>query len=297
MPAVGPVTRAVGLLTGVKAIGVAYGDRVRLATWNVNSLRSRLERVVEWLQTADVDVVALQETKVADDKFPVMAFEAAGYEVAYHGLNQWNGVAVVSRVGISDVEVGFPGCPGFGDPLATEARALGATCGGVRLWSLYVPNGRTVDDPHYAYKLEWLAALRRAATDWTTSHPDRPLALVGDWNIAPTDDDVWDPAVFVGSTHVTEPERAALRAFTEDGFTDVVLPITGPGVFSYWDYQQLAFPKKRGMRIDLVLGNEAFASRVTHAFVDREQRKPKGSSTGQGPSDHAPVVVELEDPA
>jgi exodeoxyribonuclease-3 len=297
MPEVGPVTRAVGLLTGVKAIGVAYGDRVRLATWNVNSLRSRLERVVEWLQTADVDVVALQETKVADDKFPVMAFEAAGYEVAYHGLNQWNGVAVVSRVGISDVEVGFPGCPGFGDPLATEARALGATCGGVRLWSLYVPNGRTVDDPHYAYKLEWLAALRRAATDWTATHPDQPLALVGDWNIAPTDDDVWDPAVFVGSTHVTEPERAALRAFTEDGFTDVVLPITGPGVFSYWDYQQLAFPKKRGMRIDLVLGNEAFASRVRHAFVDREQRKPKGSSTGQGPSDHAPVVVELEDPA
>ena len=272
---------------------MAYGGGVRVATWNVNSLRSRLERVVEWLGTADVDVVALQETKVADDKFPVMAFEAAGYEVAFHGLNQWNGVAVVSRVGLADVEVGFPGCPGFGDPPATEARAMGATCGGVRLWSLYVPNGRTVDDPHYAYKLEWLRALREAATAWTTAAPEQPLALVGDWNVAPTDDDVWDPSVFTG-THVTEPERAALRAFTDDGFTDVVLPVTGPGVFSYWDYQQLAFPKKRGMRIDLVLGNDAFASRVSNAYVDREQRKPKGSSTGQGPSDHAPVVVELD---
>ncbi|MFC5381455.1 exodeoxyribonuclease III [Aquipuribacter nitratireducens] len=267
---------------------------MRLATWNVNSLRSRLDRVVEWLQTSGTDVCALQETKVPDAKFPVMAFEAAGYEVAFHGLNQWNGVAVVSRVGIDDVQLGFDGCPGFGDPLATEARAIGATCGGVRLWSLYVPNGRTVDDPHYAYKLEWLAALRRAASTWDAEHPGRPLALVGDWNIAPTDDDVWDPAVFVGSTHVTEPERAALRAFLDDGFTDVVLPRTGPGVFSYWDYQQLAFPKKRGMRIDLVLGNDAFTEKVTGAFVDREQRKPKGSSTGQGPSDHAPVVVDLD---
>lgn len=272
---------------------MAYGDDVRMATWNVNSLRSRLERVVEWLQTSGTDVCALQETKVADDKFPVMAFEAAGYDVAFHGLNQWNGVAVVSRVGITDVQVGFDGCPAFGDPVATEARALGATCGGVRVWSLYVPNGRTLDDPHYEYKLQWLAALREAATAWTAASPEQPLALVGDWNIAPTDDDVWDPAVFTG-THVTEAERAALRAFTDDGFRDVVLPVTGPGVFSYWDYQQLAFPKKRGMRIDLVLGNDAFASKVTHAYVDREQRKPKGSTTGQGPSDHAPVVVDLD---
>ena len=273
---------------------MAYGDAVRMATWNVNSLRSRLERVVEWLQTSGTDVCALQETKVPDDKFPTMAFEAAGYEVAFHGLSQWNGVAVVSRVGIADVEVGFEGCPPFGDPSATEARALGATCGGVRVWSLYVPNGRSVGDPHYEYKLRWLGALREAATSWTTAAPEQPLALVGDWNIAPTDDDVWDPAVFAASTHVTEPERAALRAFTDGAFTDVVLPRTGPGVFSYWDYQQLAFPKKRGMRIDLVLGNEAFASKVTDAFVDRNQRKPKGSTTGQGPSDHAPVVVDLD---
>ncbi|MFC3689428.1 exodeoxyribonuclease III [Aquipuribacter hungaricus] len=271
---------------------------MRLATWNVNSLRSRLERVVEWLVTADVDAVALQETKVADDKFPVMAFEAAGYEVAYHGLNQWNGVAVVSRVGLRDVQVGFPGVPPFGDPPVAEARAMGATVGpadgpGVRLWSLYVPNGRTVEDPHYAYKLRWLEALREAATGWAAAAPEQPLALVGDWNIAPTDEDVWDPSVFTG-THVTPAERAALAAFTDAGFADVVLPLTGPGVFSYWDYQQLAFPKKRGMRIDLVLGNEAFASRVTGARVDREQRKPKASTTGQGPSDHAPVVVELD---
>ena len=273
---------------------MAYGDAVRMATWNVNSLRSRLERVIEWLGTSGTDVCALQETKVADDKFPVMAFEAAGYEVAFHGLNQWNGVAVASRVGIEDVQVGFEGCPPFGDPAATEARALGATCGGVRVWSLYVPNGRSVGDPHYGYKLRWLAALHEAATTWTTAAPEQPLALVGDWNIAPTDDDVWDPAVFATSTHVTEPERAALRAFTDGGFTDVVLPRTGPGVFSYWDYQQLAFPKKRGMRIDLVLGNDAFASKVSDARVDRDQRKPKGSTTGQGPSDHAPVVVDLD---
>lgn len=267
---------------------------VRLATWNVNSLRSRLDRVVEWLQTSGTDVAALQETKVTDAKFPVMAFEAAGYEVAFHGLNQWNGVAVVSRVGIEDVTVGFDGMPGFGDPEVAEARAMGATCGGVRLWSLYVPNGRTLADPHYAYKLRWLAALRQAAATWAEKTPQQPLALVGDWNVAPTDDDVWDPSVFVGSTHTSEDERAELQAFTAAGFTDVVLLRTGPGVFSYWDYQQLAFPKKRGMRIDLVLGNEAFASRVTDAFVDRDQRKPKGSTTGQGPSDHAPVVVDLD---
>ena len=189
-------------------------------------------------------------------------------------------MAIASRVGLRDVEVGFPGVPGFGDPLAAEARAMGATVGGagsgVRVWSLYVPNGRTVDDPHYDYKLRWLAALREAAVGWTAAAPEQPLALVGDWNIAPTDDDVWDPAVFTG-THVTPAERAALQAFADAGFSDVVLPVTGPGVFSYWDYQQLAFPKKRGMRIDL------------------EQRKPRGSTTGQGPSDHAPVVVELSD--
>ena len=270
---------------------------MRLATWNVNSLRSRLERVIEWLGTADVDAVALQETKVADDKFPVMAFEAAGYEVAFHGLSQWNGVAIDSRIGLREVEVGIPGVPEFGEPPVAEARAMGATVGGgggVRLWSLYVPNGRTVEDPHYAYKLRWLAALREAAVGWDAAVPQQPLALVGDWNIAPTDDDVWDPSVFTG-THVTPAEREALQAFTDAGFADVVLPVTGPGVFSYWDYQQLAFPKKRGMRIDLVLGNAAFAARVVDARVDREQRKPKGSTTGQGPSDHAPVVVDLSD--
>ena len=275
---------------------------MRLATWNVNSLRSRLERVIEWLGTADVDAVALQETKVADDKFPVMAFEAAGYEVAYHGLDQWNGVAIASRVGLAEVTIGIPDVPGFGEPAVAEARAMGATVGagsgsggsGVRLWSLYVPNGRTVEDPHYAYKLRWLAALRDAAVGWDAAAPQQPLALVGDWNVAPTDDDVWDPSVFTG-THVTPAEREALRAFTEAGFADVVLPVTGPGVFSYWDYQQLAFPKKRGMRIDLVLGNAPFAARVVDARVDREQRKPKGSTTGQGPSDHAAVVVDLSD--
>ena len=269
---------------------------VRIATWNVNSLRTRLDRVLAFLERSGTDVLAIQETKCRDDQVPRAAFEAAGYEVAHTGYHQWNGVAIVSRVGLADVEASFVGQPAFGKPdqePRVEARALGATCGGVRVWSLYVPNGRTVTDPHYAYKLEWLKALRTAAAGWTAAAPEQPLALVGDWNIAPTDDDVWDPAVFT-DTHVTPAERAALQGFVDDGFVDVVLPRTGPGVFSYWDYQQLAFPKKRGMRIDLVLGNEAFASRVTAAHVDREQRKPKGSTTGQGPSDHAPVVVDLD---
>ncbi|MFW3170405.1 exodeoxyribonuclease III [Geodermatophilus sp. CPCC 206100] len=263
---------------------------MRLATWNVNSIRSRADRVVAWLQRSDVDVLALQETKCRDDQFPEARFTELGYQVAHVGHSQWNGVAVLSRIGLDDVEIGFPGQPSWGDDPATEARALGATCGGVRVWSLYVPNGRTLTDPHYQYKLQWLAALRETAAGWLADDAAAPVALVGDWNIAPQDDDVWDVRVFAHSTHVSEPERAAFRAIVDAGYADVVRPHTpGPGVYTYWDYTQLRFPRREGMRIDFVLGSPALAARTTGARIDREERK------GKGASDHAPVVVDLTD--
>ena len=264
---------------------------MRLATWNVNSIRSRIDRVTSWLERADVDVLAMQETKCKDDQFPTMPFAALGYEVAHVGHNQWNGVAIASRVGLDDVALGFAGQPAFNE--ADEARAIGATCGGVRVWSLYVPNGRTVEDPHYTYKLEWLAALDDTAAGWLADDPTAPIALVGDWNIAPTDDDVWDVEVFKGSTHVTEPERAAFRSI-EGRFADVVRPFTPPPCnFTYWDYTQLRFPKRQGMRIDFILGSEALAARVTHAEIARDERKP-GKKGTPAPSDHAPVWVDLD---
>jgi len=259
---------------------------VLLATWNVNSLRARLPRVLDWLATREPDVVALQETKCTEKNLPRAELEAAGYEVAHEGFSQWNGVAVLSRVGLTDVTVGFDGMPDFEG--VTEARALGATCGGLRVWSLYIPNGRVPDSPHYDYKLTWLEALRAAGAGWLAADPQAAIALCGDFNIAPTDDDVWDPAVFAESTHVTPRERAAFAALLDTGFTDVVRPFTpGPGVYTYWDYQQLRFPRREGMRIDFALGSPGLASTVSGARIDREARK------GRGPSDHAPVLVEL----
>ncbi|MCD4536123.1 exodeoxyribonuclease III [Nocardioides sp. cx-169] len=258
---------------------------MRLATWNVNSLRSRIDRVERLLERHDLDVLALQETKAREDQLPLMGLQSMGYEIATAGYNQWNGVAIISRVGLEDVQVGFDGMPGFGDPLTSEARAIGATCGGVRVWSLYVPNGRKVDDPHYLYKLEWLAALRDAALAWR----QEPTALVGDWNIAPLDEDVFDMRQFATSTHVTPRERAAFQAFLDDGYVDVVRPhAPGPEVYTYWDYYRQRYERNRGLRIDFVLGSAPFAERVTGAFIDREER------AGQGASDHAPVVVELD---
>lgn len=265
---------------------------MRLATWNVNSIRARVDRVVDWLERDNVDVLAMQETKCSDEQFPVMPFLAAGYEVVHCGFNQWNGVAIASRVGIADVQVGFEGQPTWSDKpdvaAAAEARALGATCDGVRVWSLYVPNGRTVGSPHYVYKLEWLAALRNAAEKWLSEDPSAQIALAGDWNIAPTDEDVWSVEFYQGSTHVTEPERAAFNAIVDAQFTDLVRPFApGPQVYTYWDYTQLRFPKNRGMRIDFILGSPALAARVVHGEIVREERK------GKAPSDHAPVLVEL----
>ena len=261
---------------------------MRIATWNVNSIRSRIDRVVAFLERHDVDVLAIQETKCREDQFPGLELSALGYEYAHVGLNQWNGVALVSRVGLEDVQTQFAvDQPQFADVL--EPRAVGATCGGVQVWSLYVPNGRDLDHEHYTYKLAWLERLRTAGAAWLAADPQAQIALTGDWNIAPEDDDVWDMAVFENSTHVSEPERAAFRAMIDTGFADVVRPHTpGPGVYTYWDYQQLRFPKRQGLRIDFQLCSPALAARVSGAWIDREERK------GKGASDHAPVVIDLD---
>ncbi|MBD8728921.1 exodeoxyribonuclease III [Frigoribacterium sp. NBH87] len=265
---------------------------MRVATWNVNSVRARAGRVVDWLVREDVDVVGLQEIKCKPEQFPYEAFREAGYEVELHGLSQWNGVAFASRLPMDDVEVTFPGQPGFlkgqeGPDQPKEARAIGVTVEGVRMWSLYVPNGRELGDPHYAYKLDWLAELADRTRGWLEESPDLPLALMGDWNVAPLDSDVWDVAVFEGHTHVSEPERAAFAEFERVGLRDVVRPLV-PGGYTYWDYKQLRFPRDEGMRIDFVMGSPAFADLVTAAAIHREERK------GDAPSDHVPVVVDLE---
>lgn len=266
---------------------------MRIATWNVNSIRTRYGRVVDWMVREDVDVLAMQEIKCKAEQFPHEAFEEAGYELAIHGLNQWNGVAIASRLPIEDVATEFPGMPGFlkgeeGPDLPKEARAMGATVDGVRVWSLYVPNGRSLGDPHYTYKLDWLAALAEHARAETTAHPERPFALMGDFNIAPFDEDNGDPAVVVGvTTHVSPAERAAFFAFEQAGVADVVRPLV-PSGYTYWDYKQLKFPRNEGLRIDFILGSRAFADAVTSASIHRNERK------GDGPSDHVPVLVELD---
>jgi exodeoxyribonuclease-3 len=226
----------------------------------------------------------MQEIKCKPDQFPYKAFEDAGYQITMHGLNQWNGVAFASKIPAEDVEIGFSGMPEFKD--AQEARAIGATFDGNRLWSLYVPNGRTLDDPHFPYKLEWLDRLASITAETLENEPDLSLALMGDFNIAPLDTDVWDINFFAGSTHVTPQERQAFEAFEQIGLKDVVRPLVPDG-YTYWDYQQLRFPRNEGMRIDFVLGSDAFAEKVKSASIERDERK------GEGPSDHVPVVVEI----
>jgi exodeoxyribonuclease III len=267
------------------ASAATAGDpsRLRLATWNVNSVLARLPRLLEWLTLAQPDVLCLQETKIADADFPHSELEALGYAAAAHGDGRWNGVAIVSRVGIEEVNRGFAGEPGFPAP---EARALAATCGGLRIWSVYVPNGRTLDSPHFAYKLEWLAALAEAVR--TELPAQRPLALCGDFNIAPGDEDVWDPAAFVGATHVSPAERDGLSALLGLGLADLRPRALKGSPFTYWDYRAGMFHKGCGMRIDLVLADEALAAAVLDAYIDRDARK------GTKPSDHAPVVVDLD---
>jgi exodeoxyribonuclease-3 len=258
---------------------------VRIATWNVNSVKQRLPRLLPWLDERQPDVVCLQETKLTDDKLAELLgseLDARGYAIAAHGEAAWNGVAILSRVGLDDVVPGLAGGPGFPH---REARAVAATCGGVRVVSVYVPNGRVPDGEHYQYKLAWLASLREVLAA-------SPAATVvcGDMNIAPTDEDVFDPDAFIGQTHVTPPERAALAALEELGFHDVVRDRwPDRRVFSYWDYRAGMFHQDCGMRIDLVLASSPVADRVRAAWIDRQARK------GKGPSDHAPVIVDLDE--
>jgi exodeoxyribonuclease-3 len=259
---------------------------VRLATWNVNSVTARLPRLLDWLSATAPDVVCLQEIKCAAAAFPADDVAALGYQTAAHGNGRWNGVAVLSKVGLEDVTRGLLDEPGFPDP---ETRAIGATCGGVRVWSVYVPNGREPANPHYVYKLAWLDALR---TTVGAELNGSPFVVTGDFNVAPTDDDVFDPAAFVGLTHVTPAERDALAALRATGLNDVVpRPLKYDQPFTYWDYRAGAFPKNLGMRIDLFYADAVLAGAVTDAYVDREARK------GKGPSDHAPVVVDVDLPA
>jgi len=256
---------------------------VRLATWNVNSLKARLPRVEAWLDDVSPDIVCLQETKLADGAFPAMTFQALGYESVHHGEGRWNGVAILSRVGLDDPTFGFG--PGDDD---VEARLVWATCGGMRVASAYVPNGRSLDHDHYAYKLAWLAKLR-AQLDQQGSPADA-LVVAGDYNIAPTDDDVHDPAKFLDSTHTSEPERAALAALAGWGLVDAFRQLQPePKLYSWWDYRAGDFHQGRGMRIDLLLATKVVSSRATFATIDRQARK------GEKPSDHAPVILDLTD--
>jgi exodeoxyribonuclease-3 len=268
---------------------------MRIATWNINSIRTRKARAIDFLHQSDIDIVLLQETKCRDDQFPFDDFSDAGYDVFHWGLNQWNGVAIASRFDIVNPEAGFAGMPGFdkngGEP-APEARAVSATIGGFRVWSVYVPNGRSLDDPHFEYKLRWIRALGLAVTESRETHPELTQVVGGDFNIAPTALDVGDPAFVEGqTTHVSKPEREVLEEFLNTaGLADLVRPQVPTG-YTFWDYTQGKFQKDFGMRIDFLYGDSASASDVISAAIHRGQR------TGEQPSDHVPVVVEFADEA
>ncbi len=255
-----------------------------VATWNVNSLKARMPRVEDWLAQVQPDVLCLQETKLADDAFPADDFARLGYASVHHGQGQWNGVAIVSRVGIDDPIAGFAD----GIEPDPDARLVSASCGGIRVHSVYVPNGREVGHEHYHYKLSWLARLRAHLDQ--TSTPDADVIVAGDWNIAPTDIDVWDRSAFEGSTHVTPPEREALDEVKAFGLVDTFRDHhPEPGLYSYYDYQAGRFHKRQGMRIDYLLASQGLAERCILDVIDRNGRK------GTKPSDHVPVIAVYRD--
>lgn len=263
---------------------------MRIATWNINSVRTRAQRAVDLLAKHDIDVLCLQETKVADAKFPREPFEEAGYHVTCHGLNQWNGVAILSKEEPEEVQTFFPGQPGFHkDPTkeqAREARALSARIRGIEMWSLYIPNGRDITDRHFDYKLDFLYSLARYAETRAQSK----LLLTGDFNIAPRDEDVWDMSLFRGKTHVTEPERAAFQMLEEAGLVEVTRRFTEAERWTYFDYKSLRFQKNEGMRIDFQLASEPLARLVQGAQVDMVER------AGDKTSDHVPLIADFDVP-
>ncbi len=252
---------------------------MRIATWNVNSIRARHGRVVDWLERSDVDIVLLQETKCKDDAIEFDEYERLGYETAHFGVDHWNGVAILSRIGMDDVRRGFSG---VARAPFDEARVISAVCAGIRFWSVYVPNGRELDDPHYLFKLVWLERLR-ASIDLS-----EPNFVAGDFNVAPADADIYDPSRWKKRTHASPPERAAIVALTDLGLRDVMREHhPGEGVFTWWSYRPNQYEKNQGLRIDLALCSEEVANRVTSVTIDREER------AGLRPSDHAPVIVEV----
>jgi exodeoxyribonuclease-3 len=270
---------------------------MRIATWNVNSLRARLEKVTWWLERARPDVLLMQETKLADGDTPSATFRDAGYELVHHGEGRWNGVAVASRVGVDQIVTNFgeplrpSATPDVADdePLA-EARMLAAVCGGVRVVSLYAPNGRSVGSPFYQAKLAWYDRLARWLAE--ACHPREPLVLGGDFNVAPDDADVWDPRACHGGTHVSESERSAFARLVQWGLIDAYrLHHPEPGRYTWWDYRAGNFHKNFGMRIDHLLVSDAVAKRTVWAEIDREARKGKPL-----PSDHAPLVIDVDAP-
>jgi exodeoxyribonuclease-3 len=254
---------------------------MRIATWNVNSLTARLPRVEEWIAYAQPDVLCMQETKQTDAAFPHGAFATLGYETAHHGEGRWNGVAIASRVGLEDVSSEL----GSADDDAQGSRLVAADCGGVRVFSVYVPNGRSLDSEQYPAKLAWLARLRTLLEE--TTAPTRPVAVCGDFNVAPEDRDVWDPSQFEGMTHVSPPERQALADLESWGLVDVFRRLYPEDqLFSWWDYRGGSFHRHHGMRIDLILVTEILADRATYGLIDRNARK------GEKPSDHTPVLID-----
>ena len=272
---------------------------MRIATWNINSLRRRMDNLLHVLDERDIDVIALQEIKARPDQLDLCALEERGYDVAAHGLNQWNGVAIASRVGLSDVRTSMPNVPewGEGEGAVLEARMIGARVGELskdsrplELWSLYVPNGRELDHEHYTYKLRWLEALASYGKHSLASHTeDSARIFAGDFNVAPFDHDVWDIAAFDGKTHVSAPEREAIAAIEHAGYTELTREwLDTPGTFTYWDYKGMRFSKKQGMRIDFMFASSNVQAATTGAMIDLAERAREGTS------DHAPVIVDVE---